>query len=755
MLCDLGAVHMMPVMLVVLTLMVGATATDRASQLKVVENRNPVGRVIDLLRAMETQIERESKADALSYDKQACWCETNAKEKASAIDAAIAKEARLTHEIDFKEKHDTKLKTEISSAKEAQTTTEEALATAENLRKQELEQNMDMQKALVKDIVSMNAAVTIVSQRNFAVISPTTMLSLKTVLRNVAVNYELMSGDSNHRGSASRRSSLSQLDQSRQSEARSASRELLSALDVIGPGMSASLPVQYAESLLKTAASEAGRASSSASFLQANKEKKYSPKTTKVFEALQKMLTDMQAKLVEMRATEASSKAAFDELRKAKKAELEAVDKTLRTKKDEETVNLKALSDCRDDLEQTTATKEADTQYLAALRAECQALGAAYDKRSGTRSEEIQVVTQVLAILTEDDTREHLYSSVSLLQTWATTSASTAEMTQEADIRRRAAKALRSIPDVDSDDDLLSAWRGRHSRSSKSTAPHSRSNALAIMAMNAQLKPMPEVKTAIQSMISRLRTEQATETTQKYKCINETQLNIADIQDAKADVEDAESSLESKNMDVDKTASDMMTILKQKQDLQAEFKKAEDNREQQKDENTQVVVDQRKTLGVLKGAITKLKAFYESSSFAQVVPQSGEYSKSGSATAVIKMLEHIVAESEKLVEETEKGEADAQAKFNELSTYTTNLVGQLDTQYTAKMKEKSERRLDAIDAQSSLDGKKRTVTSLNEKKDALKEECDWFVKNFQTRQDARTHEIEGLNAAYAILSGAK
>merc|ERR1719298_275307 len=51
----------------------------------------PVSKVIDLLKDMKKQLEEEAKADEEVYDKFACWCETNDKEKTKAIADAEAR----------------------------------------------------------------------------------------------------------------------------------------------------------------------------------------------------------------------------------------------------------------------------------------------------------------------------------------------------------------------------------------------------------------------------------------------------------------------------------------------------------------------------------------------------------------------------------------------------------------------------------------------------------------------------------------
>merc|ERR1719499_2273257 len=60
----------------------------------------PVSKVITLLKDMLKQLEKEAADDEEIYDKLACWCETNDKEKTKSIADAEAKIEDLTTKIE-------------------------------------------------------------------------------------------------------------------------------------------------------------------------------------------------------------------------------------------------------------------------------------------------------------------------------------------------------------------------------------------------------------------------------------------------------------------------------------------------------------------------------------------------------------------------------------------------------------------------------------------------------------------------------
>jgi len=94
------------------------TALISASALSFDENaakNRPVSKVITLLKDMLKQLEKEAEEDEEIYDKMACWCETNDKEKTKSIADAEAKIEDLTTKIEEYTAASARLGTEIKN----------------------------------------------------------------------------------------------------------------------------------------------------------------------------------------------------------------------------------------------------------------------------------------------------------------------------------------------------------------------------------------------------------------------------------------------------------------------------------------------------------------------------------------------------------------------------------------------------------------------------------------------------------------
>merc|ERR1719320_423297 len=98
----------------------------------------PVSKVITLLKDMLKQLEKEAEEDEEIYDKMACWCETNDKEKTKAIADAEAKIADLTTKIEELTASSSRLGAEIKNLEKEVAQNQEALDKATAIREKQL-----------------------------------------------------------------------------------------------------------------------------------------------------------------------------------------------------------------------------------------------------------------------------------------------------------------------------------------------------------------------------------------------------------------------------------------------------------------------------------------------------------------------------------------------------------------------------------------------------------------------------------------
>merc|ERR1719482_2308417 len=98
----------------------------------------PVTKIVNILKQMQADLEKEKAEDEELYDKLACWCETVGKDKAADIQEMVAKSQTLESEIKQLEK-------EIAE-------NDAALRKADEMRQKELAEFNKNEKELLQSI---------------------------------------------------------------------------------------------------------------------------------------------------------------------------------------------------------------------------------------------------------------------------------------------------------------------------------------------------------------------------------------------------------------------------------------------------------------------------------------------------------------------------------------------------------------------------------------------------------------------------
>merc|ERR1712166_214759 len=118
------------------------------------------------LIAMLKQLEKEAEEDEGIYDKMACWCETNDKEKTKSISDAEARISDLTTKIEELTASSARLNTEIKNLEKEVAGNQNALDKATAIRQKELAEFNEEEKDLLQSISALKSAVTVLSKHN-------------------------------------------------------------------------------------------------------------------------------------------------------------------------------------------------------------------------------------------------------------------------------------------------------------------------------------------------------------------------------------------------------------------------------------------------------------------------------------------------------------------------------------------------------------------------------------------------------------
>merc|ERR1719247_362353 len=115
---------------------------------------------------MQAQLEKEADEDQEVYEKVACWCETNDKEKTAAIEEAEARITDLTSTIEQLTATSSRLNTEIKQVEQEIAKNQEALDKATALRQKELAEFNAEEKDMLQSIGALKSAVVVLSKHH-------------------------------------------------------------------------------------------------------------------------------------------------------------------------------------------------------------------------------------------------------------------------------------------------------------------------------------------------------------------------------------------------------------------------------------------------------------------------------------------------------------------------------------------------------------------------------------------------------------
>jgi len=147
----------------------------------------------------------------------------------------------------------------------------------------------------------------------------------------------------------------------------------------------------------------------------------------------------------------------------------------------------------------------------------------------------------------------------------------------------------------------------------------------------------------------------------------------------------------------------------------------------------------------------------ESSAVAPPVPPEtfGAYqSKSQKSNGVMGLMDMMVRDLEKEIQEAEHNEKTAQKEYEELLADSQETRAQDVKTITTSENSKAELEGQLDEAKTKKTLTEETLSQLASYLADLHASCDFILANFEVRKEARTSEIDGLVNAKAVLSGA-
>jgi hypothetical protein len=660
---------------------------------------NPIRRVVNLLTAMQKKVEADGKRETELYDKYMCYCKTAGTTLGAAIDAADTKLPQVASSIKEGEASKVQLEAELKDHQASRAEAKSAMAKAAALREKEATVYAKDSGDMKTNIGAMDKAITAIENGMSGAFLQST--SAQAVQRIAIDSADMTTYD----------------------------RRMVLA------------------------------------FLTGKSEDGYTPASGQITGILKEMKSTMEAELKDITDTETAAKTTFDELMAAKTKEVEANTQAI----EEKTVRVGNLGveieGMKNDLDDTQQQLMEDQDFLANMDKNCATKEKEWEGICAARSQELIAISETIKILNDDDALE-LFKK--------TLPAADASLVQVVGSNVHVAhKALGMVQQMRKD-----VGKDRHTALD-----------LIALALTGKKVNFDKVMGLIDGLVSTLQNEQLDDEHKKEYC--EKQFDFTD--DKKKGLEQNLADLETTIEDTTEKIATLTDELKALADgivaLDKEVKESTETRKEEHEEYTELMAGNNAAKDLLGVAKNRMNKFYNPKlykappkrelteeerisenmgvSFVQIRSHSNKADpgpppeapgsfekKTEESNGVLAMIDMIVADLDKETQEAEIMETDAQKEYE---TFMKD----------AAMKRVTDSKAITDKEGAKADGEAALEAAKEEKLSKVKElmatekyiaslhlECDWLIKNFDLRKEARAVEIDSLKKAKAVLAGA-
>jgi septal ring factor EnvC (AmiA/AmiB activator) len=640
---------------------------------------------------MQKKIIAEGERDEELFEKFMCYCKNGGADLTASITAAENKQPQLEASITEAKAQKEQLEKDLTQHKADREEAKGAIATATALRNKEAAAYAKDKSDMDTNIAAMGKAVTALEKGASGFLQT----SAASVIRKLTVDMDMSSTD----------------------------RDVLT------------------------------------SFLSSNSG--YAPQSGAITGILKQMKETMEKELADATTAENEAIANFEALVAAKEKEIASNSEAIESKTSrlgEVGVNIVAMEE---DLDDTTKALMEDKKFLANLESDCKTKEAEYDVVKKTRGEELVALSDTIKILNDDDALDlfkKTLPSASLLQTKVSSKA----------VKRQALLALSASKSHDPRLDLIS------------------------LALKGKKVNFDKVLKMIDDMVVLLGEEQKDDDAKKAYCEKEIDKTEDEVKALDLSISDLEKAIEDAKESIATLTEEIAALVKGVKALDKSVAEATEQRKEENEEYKSVMAGNTAAKDLLGLAKNRMNKFYNPKmykappkrelsaedrivenmggevAFVQIRAHSasdvapppppeavGAYQKKGQESAgVLTLIDMLVADLDKEMQEMTVEEKDAQKEYEEMMADSAE-KRTIDTKSIAE-KESTKADTEANLEKMNVEKKDKvaeayaTATTLKD----LHLECDWLLSNFDARKEARAGEVDSLKKAKAVLSGA-
>jgi len=670
-----------------------ASAIDSVSEGAAGAGANPIRKVVTLLQKMQKRVVAEGEKEQELYDKFKCYCKTGDADLAASISTAEGKIPDVGSSIREAAAQKVQLEHALQEHQAARGEAKDAVAKATAIREKDAATYSKQSADYKVNIQALESASAAISKGMSGGFLQT---NTAAIVRRIALNGPAMSDVDRH--------------------------DLLAFLS--------------------------GRRSSG-----------FMPSSGEITGILGQLAADMKKTLKEITEDEKSSIVSYGDLMSAKKKEIltltGAIEEKLR-RVGELAVQIAAEKRDLDDTEQALL---ADQGFLAALQKDCGSKAEEWEARKLLRSEELAALAETIKVLNDDEA----------LEIFKKTLPSTGFLQVGVNARTASAKVIAIVSKA-----------ARAAGVATGTAPQLDLIALALHGKQIGLEKVVKM---IDDLVAVLKKEQVDDDSKREYCT----VQLDETEDKQKGLDKVITDHETTIADAEEGIAALKTEMKALEagikELDARTSEASEQRKEENAEYNELLASNSQAKEILEWAKNRLAKFYnpklhkpamepaaeQGSVLAQVAahrqvrreapppaPETfGRYQKKTEESAGAgAMIDLLIRDLDKEINEAQAEEKSAQANYEE--TIKDSATKRESDSKLLAAKESAKVGLETA-LETHKEGKAATSKELllaTKFMASLHVECDWLLKYYDVRREARNSEMDSLSNAKAVLSGA-
>jgi len=467
----------------------------------------------------------------------------------------------------------------------------------------------------------------------------------------------------------------------------------------------------------------------------------YAPASGEILGILKQMGDEMSKDLADAQAEEQTAVKSYEQLIGAKTKEVNALSKMIEEKLTRIGDLGVEIQQMKNDLSDTAEGLGEDQKFLADLDKNCEAKTKLYKENVNYRSQELAALADTIKILNDDDALELFKKTLPGASSFV-----------QIQISQKAWKAR-----------ALNIIRGIKGNSDRRVQLD-----FISMALKGRKIGFDKVIKMIDDLVAELKQDQINDDSKKEYCAAEFDQADDKKKVLEKTVSDLETSIVNSKDGITSTTAEIGALEDGIKSLDKEVAEATENRKDENQEYTELMASNAAAKELIEFAKNRLNKFYNPKlykpEFAQVrahdapppAPESIDaYSKkSEESNGIVAMMDALVKDLDKEMTEAEVEEKDAQADYEQMMKDSADKRAEDSKTLTDKQGALADLKGGLEQQTADLGSTKKELVATNQYIHTLHQECDWLLKYFEMRKEARTGEVDALEKAKAVLNGA-